>query len=88
MISKYRLTHLFVNFLVPTESGKKFRRELTKLGFMKFDVNTYFRPTAPGKVDEIMVKIEKTTPYASTVRVMRITDKQWTDAKVLIGKDK
>ena len=87
MISKYRSTHLFVNFLA--ESGKpskKFRRLLVKLGFIRFDTNTYFRPTAPAKVDEIMVGIEKAAPYASTVRVLRITDKQWTDTKIIIGK--
>jgi CRISPR/Cas system-associated protein endoribonuclease Cas2 len=35
-----------------------------------------------------MAAVEVMTPRAATVRMMRITDKQWTSAKVFIGKDK
>lgn len=79
MISKYRLTHLFVTFNI---GSPKFKRTLLKIGFMKFDTHTYFRPTSPTKVEEILTAVDMAVPHAATVRVIRITDKQWTDAKV------
>jgi len=88
MLSKYKLTHLFVNFNTTGKSAAKFRKALCKLGFMRFDLNTFFRPTAPDKVDEITAAIEAATMRPMTVKIIRITDKQWTDAKVMIGKEK
>jgi len=87
-LSKYEITNLFVNFNTSGKTAAKFRKTLVNLGFMRFDVSTYFRPTAPDHVDGIMSEIEKATVTPMTVRVLRITDKQWTDAKIIIGKDK
>jgi len=79
---------LFVNFLATPETRGGLIRGLKRAGFMRFDTNTYFRPTAPAKADEVMAAVEAMTPRAASVRVMRITDTQWTSAKVFIGKDK
>jgi len=87
-LSKYELTTLFVNFNTSGKTAAKFRKTLVNLGFMKFDVSTYFRPTSPAKVAEIMDAIAEATVTPMTVRVLGITDKQWTDAKIIIGKDK
>ncbi|HPU86559.1 MAG TPA: hypothetical protein PLE60_14625 [Candidatus Latescibacteria bacterium] len=87
MISKYRLTHLFVNFIATPESRGSLIRGLKRAGFVRFDTNTYHRPTAPEKVDEVLAEVEAATPRAATTWVIRITDKQWTDTRVFIGKD-
>lgn len=87
MLSPYRIINLFVNFNTTGKPASKFRKVLYKLGFMRFDTNTFFRPTAPAKVDEVMESITAATVCPMTVRVMRITDKQWTNAAVIIGKD-
>jgi hypothetical protein len=87
MLSKYRITHVWVNFTVTPETRKRFIRALKIAGFMRFDTNTYFAPFIPKKVDSLFDYIERITPRAATVRVWRITDMQWTDARVFIGKD-
>lgn len=87
-LSKYEITNLFVNFNTSGKTAANFRKTLVNLGFMRFDVSTYFRPTAPDKVAGIMDAIAEATVTPMTVRVLRITDKQWTDAKIIIGKDK
>jgi len=79
--------HIFVNFLATSATRPGLIRGLKRAGFVRFDTNTYFRPTAPAKADEVMAAVEAMTPRAASVRVMRITDTQWTSAKVFIGKD-
>ncbi len=89
MISHYRLTHLFVNSLIRGSriERRRFIRKLNDLGFMRFDVNTYHKSTVEDRIEGIINEIEAAVPYGATVRVMRITDKQWTDTKVFIGRE-
>lgn len=79
---------LFLHFHVTPETRRGFVRALLRAGYFRFDTSTYCRPTAPAKVADAMSEIESITPCAATVNVMTLTDKQWTDTRVFIGKDK
>ena len=91
--SEYRVMWVLVLFDLPTETKKDkkayadFRKNLQRDGFTMFQFSIYIRHCA-SKENMIvhMNRIKKIIPYKGKVGMISITDKQFSEMQIFIGK--
>lgn len=65
-----------------------FRKFLLNDGYVMVNYSVYARPCINWeKMRKHAIRLEQDVPQAGDVRIFFITDKQWKDALVVIGKD-
>ncbi|CAG0911046.1 unnamed protein product [Cyprideis torosa] len=84
MLSGYRIVWLAVFFDLPVETkamrkaATRFRNDLLDLGFERAQFSVYMRFFASDKqADTVCTNIEKAVPEYGSVKILRITDKQY-----------
>ena len=84
---------ILVFFDLPTETKKErkaatlFRSNLIKDGFTMFQFSIYIRHCASRENMEVhMKRVERLVPESGKVGVLGITDKQFGDMEIFIGK--
>lgn len=93
--SEYRVMWIMVFFDLPTETKKErkehslFRKKLIKDGFTMFQFSIYIRHCASRENMQVHIKrVKKNIPDKGKVGIIGITDKQFGDMEIFIGKDK
>jgi len=92
-ISEYRVMWVLVFFDLPTETksqrreAAKFRKELIGYGFSMFQFSIYIRncPSAEN-AQTYERRVRASLPEYGKVGIMRITDKQFADMELFIGR--
>lgn len=91
--SEYRVMWIMVFFDLPTETKKErrehalFRKNLVKDGFTMFQFSIYIRHCASKENMQVHIRrIRKFIPDKGKVGIMSITDKQFGDMEIFIGK--
>lgn len=91
--SEYRVMWIMVFFDLPTETKKErrehalFRKNLVKDGFTMFQFSIYIRHCASKENMQVHIRrIKKFIPDKGKVGIMSITDKQFGDMEIFIGK--
>ena len=86
---------LFVMFDLPTDTKKdrqyasKFRSHLIRNGFDMMQFSIYIRICkGQDETDKYVNRIKKALPPKGNVRVLQITDKQYSRMEILVGKEK
>ena len=70
------------------KQAAKFRKFLLDDGYIMVNFSVYARPCVNWeKMRKHSIRLELAIPVAGNVRTLFITDKQWKDAFVVIGKD-
>jgi CRISPR-associated protein Cas2 len=91
--SEYRIMWVLVLFDLPTETKKEkkaytdFRKKLVNDGFTMFQFSIYLRhcPSAENAGVHI-ARVKKALPELGQVGILRITDKQFGDMELFVGK--
>ena len=86
---------LFVMFDLPTDTKKdrqyasKFRSHLIRNGFDMMQYSIYIRVCkGQDETDKYTNRIKKSLPPKGNVRVLQITDKQYSRMEILVGEEK
>ncbi len=86
---------LFVMFDLPTNSKRdrqyasKFRSHLIRNGFDMMQYSIYIRVCkGQDEVNKYTKRIKKSLPPKGNVRVLQITDKQYSRMELLVGEEK
>lgn len=89
-ISGYRKMILFVMFDMPTQTKadlkkyRDFRGKLLDLGFIMFQYSVYIRFCRSLSIAEkYMRKVEQFAPVNGSIRVLRITEEQYKQMKII-----
>ncbi len=89
----YRYMRILVFFDLPVkrksdrDSYTKFRKNLISDGFSMIQFSVYCRLcTCPEMADNHVAKVKSFLPPKGSVRVMSITDKQYTSMMILLGE--
>lgn len=92
-ISEYRVMWIMVYFDLPTETKKdrkehsRFRKNLQKDGFTMFQFSIYIRHCASKENAEVHTnRIKNIIPEKGMVGIMRVTDKQFGEMDIFVGK--
>ena len=92
--SSYKVGWILTMFDLPVltkperKHAAKFRKFLLDDGYVMVNYSVYARPCVNWEqMRKHAQRLEQAVPCAGNVRVMFITDKQWKDALVVIGKD-
>lgn len=88
----YKLMRLLCMFDLPMESGEEkrayrnFRRDLIKEGFVMMQYSVYVR-VCPNReyANRLEKRIQKFIPEEGNVRLLCVTEKQYSDMKLLVG---
>lgn len=88
----YKLMRLLCMFDLPMESGEEkrayrnFRRDLIKEGFVMMQYSVYVR-VCPSReyANRLEKRIQKFIPEEGNVRLLCVTEKQYSDMKLLVG---
>lgn len=88
----YKLMRLLCMFDLPMESGEEkrayrnFRRDLIKEGFVMMQYSVYVR-VCPSReyANRLEKRILKFIPEEGNVRLLCVTEKQYSDMKLLVG---
>lgn len=88
----YKLMRLLCMFDLPVESGEEkrayrnFRRDLIKEGFVMMQYSVYVR-VCPSReyANRLEKRIQKFIPEEGNVRLLCVTEKQYSDMKLLVG---
>ena len=92
-LSEYRVMWIMVFFDLPTETKRErkehtlFRKNLIKDGFTMFQFSIYIRHCA--SKENMMVhmnRLKKIIPDKGKVGIISITDKQFSEMQIFIGK--
>ena len=93
--SEYRIMWILVLFDLPTGTKKEkrayidFRKNLIKDGFTMFQFSIYVRHCASKENTDVHIKrVKSLLPEKGQVGIMYITDKQFGDIELFIGKKK
>ncbi len=88
-----RFMRLFVFFDLPTgtkkqrRSASKFRATLIKEAFSMLQFSIYVRVCKGQEiVNKYIEKVENTLPEEGNIRILQITDKQYSRMKILLGE--
>ncbi|HON20265.1 MAG TPA: CRISPR-associated endonuclease Cas2 [Paludibacteraceae bacterium] len=91
--SEYRIMWVLVFFDLPTETKKDrkayadFRKKLVADGFVMFQFSIYLRHCASAENSDVHIKrVQRALPEYGKVGILRITDKQFGDMELFIGK--
>jgi CRISPR-associated protein Cas2 len=91
--SEYRIMWVLVFFDLPTETKKDrkayadFRKKLVADGFVMFQFSIYLRHCASAENADVHIKrAQRALPEYGKVGILRITDKQFGDMELFIGK--
>ena len=91
--SEYRIMWVLVFFDLPTETKKDrkayadFRKKLVADGFVMFQFSIYLRHCASAENADMHIKrVQRALPEYGKVGILRITDKQFGDMELFIGK--
>ncbi len=91
--SEYRVMWIMVFFDLPTETKRDrkehslFRKNLIKEGFTMFQFSIYIRHCASKENMQVHIRrLKNFIPDKGKVGVMSITDKQFADMEIFIGK--
>lgn len=92
-LSEYRVMWILVFFDLPTNSKKErkvaaeFRKNLVRDGFSMFQFSIYVRncPSVENTTVHIS-RVKKVLPEYGKVVIMKITDKQFADMELYVGK--
>ncbi|HOA46938.1 MAG: CRISPR-associated endonuclease Cas2 [Paludibacteraceae bacterium] len=91
--SEYRIMWVLVFFDLPTETKKDrkayadFRKKLVADGFVMFQFSIYLRHCASAENADVHIKrVQRALPEYGKVGILRITDKQFGDMELFIGK--
>ncbi len=86
---------LFVMFDLPTDTKRdrqyasKFRSHLIRNGFDMMQYSIYIRVCkGQDETDKYINRIKKALPPKGNVRVLQITDKQYSRMEILVGEEK
>ena len=86
---------LFVMFDLPTDTKRdrqyasKFRSHLIRNGFDMMQYSIYIRICkGQDETDKYVNRIKKALPPKGNVRVLQITDKQYSRMEILVGEEK
>ncbi len=86
---------LFVMFDLPTNTKRdrqyasKFRSHLIRNGFNMMQYSIYIRICkGQDETDKYINRIKKALPPKGNVRVLQITDKQYSRMEILVGEEK
>ncbi len=87
------MMRMFCIFDLPTitvserKDYSNFRKQLIKEGFVMVQYSVYMR-TCPNRnfIERLEKRVEKITPNRGNVRLFCITEKQYEDMKIIIGK--
>lgn len=89
-ISRYRKMVLFTMFDMPTNTKKdikkytKFRKKLLEMGFIMFQYSVYIRfCKSLAFAQKYETKIQQSAPTGGSIRVMKITEAQYKNMKVI-----
>ena len=92
-LSEYRVMLIMVFFDLPTETKRErkehalFRKNLIKDGFTMFQFSIYIRHCASKENMMVHVnRIKKIIPDKGKVGIISITDKQFSEMQIFIGK--
>ena len=92
--SSFKMGWILTMFDLPvmTKSERKqatrFRKFLLDDGYVMVNYSVYARPCINWEqMRKHTQRLEQAVPCAGNIRVLFITDKQWVDAMVVIGKD-
>lgn len=93
-LNQYRILWLLVFFDLPTETKKdrkaagKFRKGLLTDGFVMFQFSIYLRHCNSRENAEVHIKrVKRWLPPKGHVGILCITDKQFGDIELFIGKE-
>jgi CRISPR-associated protein Cas2 len=93
--TKDRLMWLFVFYDLPTQTKKdrktaaRFRNFLLKDGYMMLQYSVYARIcNGKDRVEKHLGRLDSILPSEGSVRVLKITDKQYERMKILVGTRK
>lgn len=91
--SEFRVVWLLVLFDLPVKTKtqrrrySQFRRRLLEKGFSKLQYSVYARPfESQEKSQTVQQLITKETPPSGFVRILMVTDKQFSSMKNFVGK--
>ncbi len=91
--SEYRIMWVLPFFDLPTETKKDrkayadFRKKLVADGFVMFQFSIYLRHCASAENADVHIKrVQRALPEYGKVGILRITDKQFGDMELFIGK--
>ncbi|NCA80264.1 MAG: CRISPR-associated endonuclease Cas2 [Sphingobacteriia bacterium] len=91
--SEYRIMWVLVLFDLPTETKKEkkaytdFRKKLVNDGFTMFQFSIYLRHCPSAENADVHIKrVKKALPELGQVGILRITDKQFGDMELFVGK--
>ena len=91
--SEYRIMWVLVFFDLPTDTKKErkaaaeFRKQLLSDGFVMFQFSIYIRHCASKENMQVHInRIKKCIPDKGKVGIIGITDKQFGDMEIFIGK--
>ena len=91
--SEYRVMWIMVFFDLPTETKKErkehalFRKNLMRDGFTMFQFSIYIRHCASKENMHVHInRVKKLLPAKGKVGIIGITDKQFGDMEIFVGK--
>lgn len=91
--SEYRVMWIMVFFDLPTETKRErkehalFRKNLIKEGYTMFQFSIYIRHCASKENMQVHIsRLKKLIPDKGKVGIISITDKQFADMEIFIGK--
>lgn len=92
-ISEYRVMWVLVLFDLPTDTKKerkaaaKFRKDLISFGFTMFQFSIYIRNCPSSESAHVhMQRVKRNLPEYGKVGIISITDKQFANMELFIGK--
>lgn len=93
-LNQYRILWLLVFFDLPTETKKdrkaagKFRKDLLQDGFAMFQFSIYLRHCNSRENADVHIRrIKRLLPPKGHIGILCVTDKQFGDIELFIGKD-
>lgn len=89
---KYQVMRVICMFDLPMDTAKEkriyqlFRKELIKEGFVMMQYSVYVR-TCPTReyAKRLEKRVEGIAPEKGNVRLLTVTEKQYTDMKIIVG---
>lgn len=92
-LNQYRIMWVLVFFDLPTETKKEkkayseFRKSLINDGFSMFQFSIYMRHCSSAENAEVHIRrVKESLPSLGQVGILRITDKQFGDMELFVGK--
>ncbi|MCL1867358.1 MAG: CRISPR-associated endonuclease Cas2 [Paludibacter sp.] len=92
-LSEYRIMWVLVLYDLPTDTKKErktaadFRKKIMGDGFTMFQFSMYIRHCASVENAKVhTVRVKKILPEKGSVAIMTITDKQFGDIELFVGK--